>query len=292
MARGKREKSENEMFYHVISRIANQAYLMTDKVKSRMLEILHASASFSGVTVCTYMLMDNHFHLIVHVPAAESEPVPEDVVLERVSALYGAKETQRLKKRWAQMRNSGMDSIVEAELNRLRHRMRDISEFIKTFKQRVTQWYNTTHGHVGTLWSGRFKSPRIESGEHLATCMAYIHNNPVSAGIVEKALDYPWGAQWAASHGDERARKGLAFLSEEYRRYAAEGRFSWKNVPVISGRDRRLSNGVVIGSLEFVNANAPRPAGGRYRRWRAVHLCGNTYCSHGQRSAPKNAKAA
>jgi len=292
MARRKREKSENEMFYHVISRIANQEYLMDDMVKSKMLEMLHASAVFSGVTVCTYMLMDNHFHLLVYVPVSEDAPVPENVVLERIRALYGAKEAQRFKDRWAQMRNSGMDTVVEAEINRFRRRMRDISEFVKTFKQRVSQWYNSTHGHVGTLWTGRFKSPIIENGEHLAMCMTYIHNNPVSAGIVEKALDYPWGAQWAAAHGDERARKGLAFLSEQYRRCAAEGRFSWNNVSVLAERDLRLSNGVVIGSLEFVNANAPRPAGGTYSRWHAVHIGGNTYCSHGQRSAPKGAMAA
>ncbi len=292
MARKIRKKSTAEVFYHVISRIANQEYLMDDTVKRKMLEVLHAAAKFSGVRVCTYTLMDNHFHLLVQVPAATDRPVPEETVLERVGALYGENAQRRLKECWARMRKSGMDMVVEAQLDRFRRRMRDISEFVKTFKQRVSQWYNRTYGHVGTLWTGRFKSPMIEKGEHLATCMKYIHNNPVSAGIAESASDYPWSAPWAAEHGDARAREGLGFLSELYRRCAEEGRFSWDNVLDPEERDLRFSNGIVIGSLEFVDANAPRPPGGMRRRWRAVHIGGNTYSSHGQRSAPKRAKAA
>ena len=69
MARKNRVKTKNDAYYHVVSRIAHQALLMDDAVKRRMLDILYAAAAFCGVVVGTYMLMDNHFHILVYVPA-------------------------------------------------------------------------------------------------------------------------------------------------------------------------------------------------------------------------------
>ncbi len=45
---------------------------------------------------------------------------------------------------------------------RLLSRMHDISEYMKSLKQRYTLWYNGVHGRVGTLWSERFKSVLVE----------------------------------------------------------------------------------------------------------------------------------
>ena len=142
MARKNRVKTKNDAYYHVVSRIAHQALLMDDAVKRRMLDILYAAAAFCGVVVGTYMLMDNHFHILVYVPADAGAPPAMDVVLRRIEALYGEVMALRLKERWERMLREGREAVVEAELDRYRRRMRDISEFVKTFKQRVTQWYN------------------------------------------------------------------------------------------------------------------------------------------------------
>ena len=290
MARPKRVKPNVKAFYHMISRIANQAYFMDDKVKKKMLEILHAAAEFSGVVVGTYMLMDNHFHLLVCVPSPE-DPIPDNVVLRRVRALYGEAEARRLELRWEQMRKDGRGAGAEAEMNRFRRRMHNVSEFAKTFKQRVAQWYNASHGHVGTLWTGRFKSPLVEEGKYLATCMKYIHRNPVSAGMVKDSSEYVWGAPGAARRGDVHAQTGLAFLSAVFKRCTEEGGVSWKDIVEPSGRDLRFSNGVVIGSRRFVEAHAPDTAN-RRRRWRPNHIIGDIYSSYGQRSAPMAARIA
>ena len=292
MARKKRVKTKDDAYYHVMSRVAHQAYLMDDAVKRRMLDILYAVAEFCGVVVGTYMLMDDHFHILVHVPADPGSPVPEDVVVRRIEALYGKIEADRLRARWERMRREGRDAVVEAELGRYRRRMRDVSEFVKTCKQRVTQWYNKDRGHAGTLWSGRFKGPIVEEGEYLATCMKYIHNNPVSAGMVPSSADYPWGAPGAARRGDVRAQRSLGFLDSVFARCVEEGRFSWENVVEPDGRDLRFSNGVVIGSPGFVERHAPRPQAGCRTLWRPNHIVGNVYSSHGQRSAPAGIQAA
>jgi len=289
MARKTRIKLVSDAFYHVVSRTAHGAFLMDGAVKRRMLDILHAAAVFSGVAVGTYMLMDNHFHLVVHVPDAGG-PVPEAEVLRRVEALYGADFARRLARRLDGLRRDGRDGDAEAALDRFRRRMRDISEFVKTFKQRVSQWYNSEYGHEGTLWAGRFKGTLVEDGAYLAACMRYIHNNPVSAGMVERGVDYPWGAPGAALRGDARAREGLRHLARAFAGCADKGGFSRGAVDVPVGRDLRFSNGLVMGSARFVEAHAARwlpPNAGR--RWRPVHVWGSIYASHGQRSAPAQA---
>jgi REP element-mobilizing transposase RayT len=292
MARKNRVKTKNDAYYHVMSRIAHQTYLMDDAVKRKMLDVLYTVAEFCGVIIGTYMLMDDHFHILVHVPADLDKPIQEDIVVKRIEVLYGKIEADRLSVRWERMRREGREAVVEVELDRYRRRMRDISEFVKTFKQRVTQWYNKDRGHAGTLWAGRFKGPIIEEGEYLATCMKYIHNNPVSAGMVSSSSDYPWGAPGAARRGDIRAQESLSFLHSVFTHCEADGRFSWENVVEPDGRDRRFSNGVVIGSPEFVKLHMPRTQAGSHRHWKPNHIVGNVYSSHGQHSAPIGTRAA
>ena len=44
--------------------------------------------------------------------------------------------------------------------------MHDLSEFMKTLKQRFSIWYNRNHDkRLGTLWTERFKSVLVEGSE-------------------------------------------------------------------------------------------------------------------------------
>ena len=50
MARSNRVKADGEAFYHVVSRIANKAFLIRDTArKRRLLDMLRRAAEFSGV---------------------------------------------------------------------------------------------------------------------------------------------------------------------------------------------------------------------------------------------------
>jgi REP element-mobilizing transposase RayT len=151
MARIKRIKAECEAFYHVVSRIANKAFLLNDaKRKNTFVNMLHRAAEFSGIDVVTYVVMDNHFHLCVRVPK-KAEEVSEAEVLRRVGVLYGEDRRLALEKRLADFRSDRDESSANAEIERYRVRMGDLSEFMKTFKQRVSQWYNSNYDHEGTL---------------------------------------------------------------------------------------------------------------------------------------------
>ena len=133
----------------------------------------------------------------------------EDEVLRRVGVLYGEDRTADLRKELEELRSNGDYEEADSIIERYRVRMGDLSEFMKTFKQRVTQWFNSNHRHEGALWSGRFKSVLLEEGKYVSNVVDYIHNNPVRAGIVTRFRDYRWSAAGAAK-GDLRALKGLS----------------------------------------------------------------------------------
>ena len=286
MARVNRIKADSEAYYHVVTRTANKAFLLGgENRKQHMLDILRRSAEFSGVNVVTYVVMDSHIHLCVHVP--ERSDVGYGEVLRRVGILYGENRREALERRLSELRLGGCSAEAEAELDRLRARMGDLSEFMKTFKQRVSQWFNGEFGHEGTLWAGRFKSVLVEKGEYLKAVVHYIHLNPVRAGIVSRAADYAWSALGAASRGNASAIKGLSLIG-----VGVEDDLSQAGVGY---RDRRLSNGVVVGSRGFVEHMGGRFAGclrrgmPRMTAFTIGEMASLLFATHGQRSAPNAA---
>jgi putative transposase len=74
---------------------------------------------------------------------------------------------------------------------------------------------NKRYGRCGRLWEGRFKSCLVQS-EHYVLCVyRYVELNPVRAGMVRRADEYPWSS-YAANAKGERLR-GLC-PHEEYAR--------------------------------------------------------------------------
>lgn len=53
--------------------------------------------------------------------------------------------------------------------------------------------YNHRHHASGHLWQGRYKSCPLD-GPHLWHAVRYVERNPVRAGIVSRAQDYPWSS--------------------------------------------------------------------------------------------------
>jgi putative transposase len=67
---------------------------------------------------------------------------------------------------------------------------------------RWMQWLLTTHvrrylahyGHSGHVWQGRFKAFAIQDDNHLVTVVRYVERNPLRAGLVQRAEDWPWSS--------------------------------------------------------------------------------------------------
>jgi len=55
-------------------------------------------------------------------------------------------------------------------------------------------WYRVRHQLVGSVFQGRFKSVLVEEEHYLATVSAYIHLNPVRAGLAESPEEWKWSS--------------------------------------------------------------------------------------------------
>ncbi len=61
-----------------------------------------------------------------------------------------------------------------------------------TLQHRYALGFNRRRGVLGGVWQGRYKAKMIEDQRYFDRLMAYIHLNPVEAGLVDDPADYPW----------------------------------------------------------------------------------------------------
>ncbi len=71
-----------------------------------------------------------------------------------------------------------------------------LPHWMQAVGRRYVRYFNDRHGRSGTLWEGRYRSTLIQTDRYFLACMAYIDLNPVRAGMVADARDFPW-----SSHG-------------------------------------------------------------------------------------------
>ncbi len=208
-----RIKLEEEATYHVMSRVIEHRFIFGDAEKSFLHNLMRRLEDFTGCEVRTYAFMDNHFHLLLHVPAKRE--LSDDEVKRRAKILYGKKQYALMERDWEMWIEKGCDYKVKAQLDGFRARMYDLSEFMKTFKQRFSIYYNAHHDRrgVGPLWNDRFKSVLVEESESAqVTVAAYIDLNPVRAGVVEDPKDYRWSGYGEAVGRGDRSLDGISKL--------------------------------------------------------------------------------
>ncbi|MDZ7784728.1 MAG: transposase [Halioglobus sp.] len=68
------------------------------------------------------------------------------------------------------------------------------SRLMQSLGRQYVRRFNYTYGRTGTLWEGRYKSALVDTENYLLTVYRYIELNPVRAGIVSHAAEYPWSS--------------------------------------------------------------------------------------------------
>lgn len=207
--------------YHVMSRTVNGEFLFGPTEKEAFRRMMWKMSRFAGVEVFTYVVMGNHFHILVKVPdqkkwlkrfeagVGEDASAGEERLLNHLSTVYSEAFLKQLRKELRTLRENGMEEEAQKLLGRFKRRFCDVSLFVKELKERFSRWFNQQTGRRGTLWMDRFKSVCVEGEAALATIAAYIDLNPVRAGIVDDPMSYEWSGYGEASAGSKRARRGL-----------------------------------------------------------------------------------
>ncbi len=278
-------------FFHCLSRVVDRRFVMGVPEKEVFRKILRQCEVFYGIRALTYCIMSNHFHILVEV--TEPKELTEDEVLSRVAALYPVKFVIGLRKDLDAFREAGLSDLAQKRLDSFTRRMWNLSNFMKSLKQRFSTFYNRNNKRKGTLWEERFRSIIVEGEESALLTMAlYIDLNPIRAGIVTDPVDYRFCGYGEAVGGGESARSGLSSLvhwksgswraiHSEYRRllYATGEESSvrkgftreeTKAVEAAGGhlpagaalrhRIHYLSEGVILGSRSFIDSWLPQNA--------------------------------
>ncbi|MBQ6141475.1 MAG: transposase, partial [Kiritimatiellae bacterium] len=127
--------------YHLISRIANRAFFLTEEERSRFVARMWRVAEFSGIGVLAYCFMGNHFHLLVYLP--EARKLDDGELFDRIASLYQGVRLSEIRQEWDMCVRTGDEPGKQSFRERFFRRMYDVSAFMKTLKQNSTMSYNS-----------------------------------------------------------------------------------------------------------------------------------------------------
>jgi len=277
--------------YHCISRVVDRRFVFGDEEKEQFRHYMRVYEKFCQVRVLAFCLMSNHFHILLEVPSppeARGRDWSDEKLLDHLSCLYEPRDLAEIRWKLENFRHQKTQRAAEDYRETFLCRMWDLSQFMKTLKQRFARWFNGMHGRCGTLWEERFRSVLVEDGHAARVMAAYIDLNPVRAGMVKDPQDYRWSSYGEAMAGNMRAREGIqrvmfesasAWNGEEQ---AVEMLMDWRKARrhyreildaalgggsedeegdapplsearMIARRVRQFVNGLVVGAAGFVN---------------------------------------
>ena len=133
----------------------------------------------------------------------------------------------------------------------------NLSQGMRQLNGVYTQHFNRQHGRVGHVYQGRYQAIIVQKDTYLLELARYIVLNPVRAGMVKAAKDWPWSS-YRATVGTRKPpvwlhtdwvlsafakRKGTAI--QRYRSFVAEGKHQ-------SSPWKQLKNQIYLGSDRFV----------------------------------------
>ncbi len=128
-------------YYHVIARGNNREYIFKQDIdKGYFLKLLNESRKTMRFKLIGYVLMDNHYHLIIQ--------------------------------------------TADIKLQKIMHQINN----------KYSKYFNAMYERCGHVFQGRYKSYLILNEQHLIKVLAYIHQNPVKAGMIKRVEDYKWSS--------------------------------------------------------------------------------------------------
>lgn len=180
-------------YYHVISRCVRRAFLCGvdresgDNYEHRrewVIERLALLSEVFSISLCSYAVMSNHYHLVVCLDTETPQTWSMDEVLSRWCLLFkGPAVVQRYR--------SGA-VLSDAEYAALgdyaacyRARLSDLSWYMKCLNEYIARRANEEDGCKGHFWEARFKSQALLDEVALITAMTYVDLNPIRAKMAK-----------------------------------------------------------------------------------------------------------
>ena len=176
-------------YYHCVSRCVRRAYLcgydqLTAKSyehRRSWLELkLLKTAELFAVKLCSYAVMSNHYHVVLHVRTDLANEWTELEVVERWHQIFnGTLFSQRFVNGEALTESHWR--VLRKDIKKWRKRLCDISWFMRIVNESIARQANKEDKCSGRFWEGRFKSQALLDDRALLSCMAYVDLNPIRA---------------------------------------------------------------------------------------------------------------
>jgi len=188
---------EATSYYHCISRCVRRAFLCGEDaltgrsfehrrgwIEERLLELGQVFA----IEVCSYAVLQNHTHLVLHVDLLLAESWSTQEVIDRWHQLFGGTVlSERFLKaeQLLEIEHQQLEGLVET----WRERLTSVSWFMRCLNEQIARKANEEDDCTGHFWEGRFKSQALLDEQAVLACLAYVDLNPVRAAIAKTPED-------------------------------------------------------------------------------------------------------
>ena len=255
-----------ELIHHLTSQIVMNQPLITEEARDEFVRQMKVGSKFCGVKILAYVIMPDHFHLLIAVPAPQATSLDEKEFFRRVGPTLSRSALAELRADW-----KSASAKMKLEIQRpFQDRMNSLPKFMKNLVHRITTFINRERGRRGSLWQSRFRSAIIEEGFTARAVSAYFHANPVRAGLVTDPGDYRWSSFTKARKADRALAMQASLVSLKKRdplpRLAVKSleaaiaelnpKFNDEDLALaqaLSETVRHFTDGSIVGSADFVN---------------------------------------
>ncbi len=152
-------------FYHIYNRGINKNVLFFEDMNYEYFIKQFGKYLKDYVDVFSYCLMPNHFHFLIR--------IKEDSENDKTSEVFKTSKVLNPE------RSCGLTLIEKA-----------FKIFFISYSKAINKKYERT----GSLFQAKFKKRLINSESYLARLIAYIHLNPVRAGLCSKPEDWHYSS--------------------------------------------------------------------------------------------------
>jgi REP element-mobilizing transposase RayT len=184
-------------FYHVVSRCVRRAFLCgSDRYTGRNFDhrrewiedrIRFLAESFA-VSIYSYAIMSNHFHIVLSVDPDQSLRWSDEEVAERWLRVFPGALRWTTDKKQRERIAFALRSDPE-RLSEIRGRLGSLSWFMRALNEPIARRANKEDECSGRFWEGRFKCQALLEDQAVVSAMAYVDLNPARAGMAETLED-------------------------------------------------------------------------------------------------------
>jgi hypothetical protein len=169
---------EYGQFYHIYNRGINSCALFDHADNYEHFLRLYDKYISTVADTYAWVLMGNHFHLLIHVKSRDEIGIYKQLNSDRSDDSARFQTT------------TDLSEFKEPDKVKIPNVSRHFSHLFNAY----TKYFNKVHKRTGSLFEHPFKRIKVNSNPQLKYLVYYIHHNPVHHGFCDEMVEYPWSS--------------------------------------------------------------------------------------------------